>query len=130
MKITLSLIATLLLTMTSLAQTNSKEFSIARIWHGWTTQQNAAELERILTQEAIPSINENKPAGLRGIQLLQRTVGKEVEFTTIMWFDNLEAVKEFAGEKYETAHIDPNVKPLLLRYDKKSTHHRMLYKGD
>jgi hypothetical protein len=100
----------------------SSEGLIARIWHGWTTPENASAFEDLLTKEAIPSIENGKIDGLKGIQLLKRDVGNEVEFTTIMWFENLEAVKKFAGEDYEKAHIDPVVAPLLLRYDPLSAH--------
>jgi len=76
---------------------------------------------------AIPSIEENKPKGCLGIQVLRRDSGKEVEFTTIMLFNSLSAVKEFAGEDYEAAHLDPKVRPLLLRYDDRVAHHETLF---
>jgi len=114
------------------AQSNSSPYAgayIARIWHGWTKKENAAKFEKVLVFEAIPSINKNKPEGLKGIQVLKLETENEIEFTTIMWFDTIDSVKEFAGEDYETAHIDPNVKPLLLRYDKKSAHHQIIHNG-
>ncbi len=126
MKIILPLMVAVMTIKLSQAQTHHTENSIARIWHGWTTKANANAFERVLVDEAIPGIEKNKPAGYKGIQLLKRDVGNEIEFTTIMMFDSIESVKEFAGEDYETAHIDPKVKPLLLRYDRKSTHHTVL----
>jgi hypothetical protein len=101
--------------------------SIARIWHGWTSRKNANAFEKVLITQAIPGIEKNKPSGYLGIQVLRRDLDNEVEFTTIMWFTSLSAVKEFAGEDYETAHIDPQVKPLLLRYDKKSLHSNVIH---
>jgi len=101
--------------------------SICRIWHGWTSLQLADELESVLTKIAIPGFEKNKPNGYRGIQVLRRTVGSEVEFTTIMWFDSIEAVKNFAGNDYEKSHIDDNVAPLLLRYDLTATHIEVKY---
>ena len=41
--------------------------------------------------------------GYKGIQLLSREVENEFEFSTIMWFDKIESVKQFMGEEYETA---------------------------
>lgn len=37
--------------------------------------------------------------------LLRRDLGIEVEFTTIMWLDNIDSVKQFAGDNYETAYV-------------------------
>jgi hypothetical protein len=104
-----------------------KKGTIARIWRGWTTPSNAETFERILREEAIPAITQNRPAGLRGIQLLKRSVGLEVEFTTIMWFQDLASVIEFAGPAYQKAHIDPSVQPLLVRFDEQSAHHSICF---
>ncbi len=97
--------------------------AIARIWRGYTSVQNADKLERLFLDEAIPSIESNKPNGLKGLNLFRLDSETEVEFTTVMYFDSLESVKEFAGEDYQRAHIDPAVGPLLLRYDKVVKHH-------
>ena len=43
--------------------------------------------------------------GYKGIQLLERDVENQVEFTTIMWFDTIESVKQFAGENFESAYV-------------------------
>jgi hypothetical protein len=100
---------------------------VARIWRGWTSKENADKFEQTLTGEAIPSIRRNRPAGCLGLQLLRRDLGEEVEFTTIMQFASIEAVKAFAGNDYEAAHIDPSVKQLLVRYDERVSHYENLY---
>lgn len=43
-------------------------------------------------------------------------------FITIMWFDSLEQIKEFAGEDYEKAVVHPTAQALLKRYDERSVH--------
>jgi len=101
--------------------------NIARIWRGYTSKQNADTFENVLINEAIPSIEKDKPAGYLGIELLRNELANEVEFTTIMWFANLEAVKAFAGSDYQKAHIDPKVAPLLLRYDAQVPHHQVRF---
>jgi hypothetical protein len=40
-----------------------------------------------------------------------------------MRFDNLEAVREFAGEDYETALVLPQARRLLDRFDERSQHY-------
>lgn len=114
-------------TKSSPAQPEIEPRTITRIWRGWTSKEKADEFRKTLTNEAIPSIEKNKPKGCLGIQVLRRDVGKEVEFTTIMLFNSLSAIKQFAGEDYEAAHIDPKVRPLLLRYDDRVAHNETLF---
>jgi len=40
-----------------------------------------------------------------------------------MWFDSLDAVKEFAGEDYEKAVVPGKAQRILSRFDKKSLHY-------
>jgi hypothetical protein len=44
-----------------------------------------------------------------------------------MWFDNIENVKQFMGEDYETACVLPEAQKLLKRYDKVSAHCELLH---
>jgi hypothetical protein len=100
---------------------------IARVWHGWSTKANAAQFEKLLTATVFPGFEKQKIKGYRGAQLLKRELGLEVEFTTIMWFESMEAVKAFAGEDYETAHIDPQVRSLFTRFDAMAAHLQLGY---
>jgi hypothetical protein len=95
----------LLMRFTESGQTTKEDQQIARVWRGWTTIENVAKLENILRKEAIPGIEANKLKGLKGTILLTLQRENEVEFTTIMYFDSIEAVKHFAGEEYSKAHI-------------------------
>jgi hypothetical protein len=75
---------------------------IGRIWHGWTTPQNAEKYEGLLKEEIFSAIAEKEVPGYNGIQLFRRPLeGEEVEFVTIMWFDSWDAVRQFVGEDYE-----------------------------
>ena len=96
---------------------------ISRIWHGWTTLENADVYENLLKTEIFPGIAAKNVAGYRGIQLLRRQLRNEVEFITIMKFDSLDAVKQFAGEDYEKSYVPDKAKAVLLRHDEKSQHY-------
>ncbi|MCG3220829.1 MAG: antibiotic biosynthesis monooxygenase [Candidatus Heimdallarchaeota archaeon] len=98
---------------------------ISRIWHGWTTLENAEAYESLLKSEIFLGIETRKIDGFKGIHLLRRTIGDEVEFITIMWFDSLEAVRAFAGEDYELAVVPPNARALLSRFDARSQHYEV-----
>jgi hypothetical protein len=100
---------------------------IARIWNGWTSKHNAVKLESILTTEIIPEFEKDLPKGFRGIQLMTAEDGDQMKFTTIMYFDSLSVVKDFAGENYSASHIDPKVKPLLTHYDTTAQHSLIKY---
>ena len=96
---------------------------ITRIWHGWTTRDNAPLYESLLRTEIFPGIAARKVQGYRGISLLRRDQGAEIEFITIMWFDDLAAVKAFAGEDYATAVVPTKARAVLKRFDAASAHY-------
>jgi heme-degrading monooxygenase HmoA len=98
---------------------------VSRIWHGWTTRENAGAYESLLKQEIFVGIQERQIDGYRGIQLLRRELEDEVEFITIMTFDSFEAVCAFAGEEYETAVVPQKAQFLLSRYDERSQHYEI-----
>jgi uncharacterized damage-inducible protein DinB len=51
------------------------------------------------------------------------------EFVTVMWFDDLDGVRAFAGRDYETAVVPPQARALLSRFDSRSAHYRVLEGG-
>jgi heme-degrading monooxygenase HmoA len=99
---------------------------IARIWHGWTTPQNADKYEALLKEEIFVGIQDRRIRGFKSIQLLLREVNGEVEFITIMMFESLDAVREFAGEEYEQAVVPEKARKLLSRFDERSQHYAII----
>ena len=99
---------------------------IKRIWHGYTTLENADAYERLLDTVVFPGIEAKKIPGYRSIELLRRAVGDEVEFTTVMSFDSLENVIAFQGADYETAYVPDAAREILMRWDARSTHHEQV----
>jgi len=98
---------------------------ISRIWHGWTTPENADVYESMLKGEIFRGIQGREIEGYQGINLLRRDHGGEVEFVTIMWFDDIEAVRSFAGEDYEAAVVPLNARAVLSRYVALSQHYEV-----
>jgi heme-degrading monooxygenase HmoA len=99
---------------------------ICRIWHGWTTPANAARYEGILRGEVIPEIESRAIPGFQAIDVMRRAGSDGVEFTTIMWFESLDAVKAFVGDDYEIAHVPVKARSVLLKFDERSTHYEVL----
>jgi antibiotic biosynthesis monooxygenase (ABM) superfamily enzyme len=98
---------------------------IVRIWHGWTAPENADVYEALLKEEIFVGIGDRNIPGYYGIRLLRRTVGSEVEFVTIMTFESLDAVRQFAGEDYEVAVVPAKARALLSRFDQRSQHYEL-----
>ena len=96
---------------------------ISRVWHGWTTSENAADYERLLRTEILPGIATKALPGYHGAHLLRRELEGEVEFMTILWFESLEGVRALAGSDYELAYVPPPARALLSRFDTKSQHY-------
>lgn|SRR5574341_708426 len=98
---------------------------ISRIWHGYTTPQNADTYEALLKEEIFVGIKNRNIQGFREIQLFRQNLGNEVEFITVMWFDSLEAVRVFAGKDYEVAVVPPKARAVLKRFDERSQHYEV-----
>jgi antibiotic biosynthesis monooxygenase (ABM) superfamily enzyme len=90
---------------------------IARIWHGWTKRADANTYEKMLRDEIFPSIAARNIDGYRGAELFIRQNGEETEFITLLRFDSMDAVKEFAGSDETKPVIFPGVEKLLTRMD-------------
>ncbi|GGE34467.1 hypothetical protein GCM10007276_09840 [Agaricicola taiwanensis] len=99
---------------------------ITRIWHGWATHKNADSYETIVRTEVIPGILAKKINGFRRIELMRRERQEDVEFVTVMWFDNLDAVKAFVGPDYETAYVPNNARQALARFDAQAQRYDIL----
>jgi heme-degrading monooxygenase HmoA len=98
---------------------------ISRIWHGWTNSGNADKYETLLKEEIFVGIQNRRIHGFRGIQLLRRQVEGGAEFVTIMSFDSLDAVREFAGEDYDVAVVPDKARALLSHFDERSQHYEI-----
>lgn len=98
---------------------------IERIWHGWINLENADEYERLLKEQIFPRIADQEVDGYRGIRLLRRSHDKEAEFITIMRFESMDSVKEFAGDDYETAYVPSDAREILTRFDDRAQHYEV-----
>ena len=90
-----------------------------------TTPGNADKFEALLKEEIFIGIQNRHLRGFKGIQLLRREVGAEVEFVTIMLFDSLDAIRDFAGENYEVAVVPEKARAVLSNFDKRSQHYEI-----
>ena len=105
---------------------SKEQIMLARLWHGWTSFENAKVYEDLLRNEVFPSIENKNVKGYRKISLLKREHPDEVEFITIMLFDSIEEVKEFAGDDYEKSYVPQKARAVLSRHDETSQHYDII----
>lgn len=98
---------------------------IARIWYGYTVKENADGYENLLRTEVFHWIESKQIKGYHGIQLMRKEGEDETTFITIMWFDELQNIIDFAGSDYEKAVVLPEAQALLKRYDARSQHYEV-----
>lgn len=98
---------------------------IARIWRGWTAFENAAAYETLLQEKVFPEIFAKGIAGFEGIELYRTERADNVEFMTIMRFDQIEAVRAFVGEDIGVAYVPSEARRILMRFDSRSTHYEL-----
>lgn len=99
---------------------------ICRIWHGWTSEDHADPYERLLRDEIVAGIIRRKIPGFRAIDILRRSVPGGAEFVTMMWFDSIEAARNFAGPDYEVAVVPAEARRLLTRIEDRSAHYAVI----
>jgi heme-degrading monooxygenase HmoA len=88
---------------------------ITRLWRGWTPADRAQQYERHYRCEVLPELR--GVAGFEGARLLRRTTGDETEFVSLTFFDDLDAVRAYAGPDYETAVVADQAREVLVRFD-------------
>ncbi len=99
--------------------------AIKRIWHGWTTPENAAAYQNLLRVEVFPGIEAKNIPGYRGIELLRLDRDEEVEFVTIMTFDSIQNVIDFQGPDYKRCYVPEAAQKVLKRWDQTSDHYEV-----
>jgi heme-degrading monooxygenase HmoA len=96
---------------------------IARHWRGWIQKRDADAYESLLKDKVLPSLKEID--GFKGSYVLRENGPEEVEFVVVNLFDSLDAVKRFAGPKYETSVFEPEARKLLSHIDLVAKHYEV-----
>ena len=99
---------------------------ICRLWRGYATHEHANAYEQIVRLKVIPQIEARRIPGFRHIDLMRRDLGSEVEFQTLMWFDDLKAIMSFMGEDYSLSHVPEEARAVLKRFDERALHFEVI----
>jgi len=73
---------------------------LSRIWHGTTSLENSDEYLKKMREVALPDYRSTP--GNKGAYVLHRIEGGVAHFNMLTFWDDLESIKRFAGEDYET----------------------------
>ncbi len=104
--------------------------TVKRIWHGWTTPENAEAYQQVLHDHVIPSIEDKKIPGYVSIELLRLNHDEEVEFVTVMTFESLQNVIDFQGEDYSRSYVPAAAQKVLKRWDERASHYESIDKRE
>ncbi len=98
---------------------------IARVWKDWTSRENADPYENLLKETILPAFK--RIEGYCGGTIYRKDNSQnEVEFMINSFFNSLEAVKDFAGQKdYSIAVIEPKAEVLLKRAESRVKHYEI-----
>jgi heme-degrading monooxygenase HmoA len=94
---------------------------IARIWSGRVRARDARRYGAYLRRTGMADYKATP--GNRGVLLLSRRDGGEVEFTFITLWDSVAAIRRFAGKDYDRARYYPEDRRFLLHRSRKVRHY-------
>jgi heme-degrading monooxygenase HmoA len=88
---------------------------IARMWHGRVAKARAAEYRQFLIERAIPDYQ--SIPGNMNVYILEREEGEVTHFTTFTLWENLAAIRAFAGDDPSLAKYYPEDHGYLLEFE-------------
>jgi heme-degrading monooxygenase HmoA len=103
-----------------------REGPVVRVWKGEGTADGVGRYcEEHFPQRVLPQLR--AVDGFLEARVLVRTSGSTSEVMLMTTWESLEAVKAFAGERYERAVVEPAVGELLERFDEDVTHYTIVH---
>jgi heme-degrading monooxygenase HmoA len=96
---------------------------IARIWHGTTRVEDYEVYTEFMKSEAIPDYK--KTDGFIKLTFLRNITDNIGHFTLITFWDNLDVIKNFAGENYEKAKYYVQDQEFLLNFEENVAHYEV-----
>ncbi len=96
---------------------------IARTWHGVTLGSKADAYVEFLEKTGVKDYRATK--GNRGVLVLRKVSGDRADFLLVSFWDDLDAVRRFAGPDVEKAFYYPEDKDFLLEFEPTVTHYEV-----
>lgn len=97
---------------------------IARMWHGRTRASDARAYREFLVARALPDYR-SVPGNL-SVRILERIEGDVAHFVTLTCWENLEAVRGFAGDDIGRARYYEEDRGFLLEFEPTVVHYEVV----
>lgn len=97
---------------------------IARLWHGRVPSAKAADYHQFLIKTGLADYASIE--GNHSVSLLKKEEGDITHYYTLTYWDDVDAIKRFAGEEYTKARYYPEDKDYLLEFEPFVTHYEVL----
>jgi heme-degrading monooxygenase HmoA len=97
---------------------------VMRSWRGFAAKAKAHAYPDHLLKSVRPKLEQLN--GFRGLYLLRRLQGNEVEFRVLTLWESMEAVRSFAGDHPDQAVVEPEARAVLIRFDSAVEHYEVV----
>ena len=97
---------------------------ISRLWHGRVPSTKAKAYRDFLNARAIPDYQAT-PGNL-GVHILERTEGEITHFVTLTFWQDMDAIRSFAGPSPEKAKYYDEDHGFLLEFEPMVTHYEVV----
>ena len=97
---------------------------IVRMWHGRVPTSKAPAYRAFLNERAIPDYQSVE--GNISVYILERREGEVTHFITMTFWENLEVIKDFAGDDVELAKYYPEDQGFLLEFEPGVVHYEIV----
>jgi heme-degrading monooxygenase HmoA len=97
---------------------------VVRMWHGRVPTEKAARYREFLKQRAIPDYRSVK--GNLSVHLLEREAGPITHFVTLTFWQDIAAIRGFAGQDVDVAKYYPEDQEYLLEFEPTVQHYNVV----
>lgn len=97
---------------------------IARIWHGMVTNSKSADYLELMRKVALPEYKATQ--GNRGAWCLHRVEGDVTHFEMLTFWDDVPAIKRFAGDDYSLAKYYDFDSTYLVEKEERVRHYEVV----
>ena len=97
---------------------------VVRMWHGRVPISKAQAYREFQNKRAIPDYQ--SVAGNISVHILERQEGEVAHFVTLTFWENMDAIKGFAGDDVELAKYYPEDKDFLLEFEPTVVHYNVV----
>lgn len=97
---------------------------IVRMWHGRVPVSKAGAYREFLNRRAIPDYQ--SVTGNLSVHILERREGEYVHFMTLTFWENMDVIREFAGDDVERATYYPEDQDFLTEFEPTVVHYTVV----